>query len=143
MFNSHTTTCSTIDCIIIVLIIRTHSIPFHLYYNFCIIYLFSSLTSAFVIVLFDVSYVHVGTVPSENGLTEQLLALVSKQEELLISILSMEDEAEDEAATKKIILLLIQGLTQFTLQIPCNDACSKVRKCCTMGLHMCQVHPVR
>jgi Fanconi anemia group I protein len=68
----------------------------------------------------------VGTVPIEEGLTKQLLALVSKQEELLISILSMEDEAEDEAATKKIILLLIQGLTQFTLQIPCNDACSKV-----------------
>jgi len=80
-----------------------------------------------------VSYVHVGTVPIEEGLTKQLLALVSKQEELLISILSMEEEAEDEAATKKIILLLIQGLTQFTLQIPCNDACSKVRQCCTMG----------
>ena len=79
------------------------------------------------------SYVHVGTVPIEEGLTKQLLALVSKQEELLISILSMEDEAEDEAATKKIILLLIQGLTQFTLQIPCNDDCSKVRQCCTMG----------
>lgn len=89
------------------------------------------------------SCVHVGTVPSEEGLTEQLLALVSKQEELLISILSMEDEAEDEAATKKIILLLIQGLTQFTLQISCSDACSKVRQCCTMGLHMCEVHPAR
>lgn len=90
-------------------------------------YSFSSLISAFIIVLFDVSHVYIGTVPSEEGLTEQLLALVSKQEELLISILSMEDEAEDEPATKKIILLLIQGLTQFTLQIPCNDACSKVR----------------
>lgn len=89
------------------------------------------------------SYVHVGTVPSEEGLTEQLLALVSKHEELLISILSMEDEAEDEAATKKIILLLIQGLTQFTLQIPCSDACNKVRQYCTMGLHMCEVHPER
>jgi len=82
-------------------------------------------------------------VPSEGGLTEQLLALVSKQEELLISILSMEDEAEDEAATKKIILLLIQGLTQFTLQISCSDACSKVRQCCAVGLHMCEVHPAR
>jgi hypothetical protein len=81
-----------------------------------------------------VLYVHVGTVPSEEGLTEQLLAMVSKQEELLISILSMEDEVEDEPATKKIILLLIQGLTQFTLQIPCNDACSKVRQCCIMGV---------
>jgi hypothetical protein len=90
-----------------------------------------------------VSYVHVGTVPSEEGLTEQLLALVSKQEELLISILSMEDEAEDEQATKKIILLLIQGLTQFTLQIPCNDACSKVRQFFTVGLHMCALYPAR
>jgi len=90
-----------------------------------------------------VSYVYVGTVPSDKGLTQQLLALVSKQEELLISILSMEDEAEDEAATKKIVLLLIQGLTQFTLQIPCNDACSKVRQCCIMGIHMCEVHPAR
>jgi len=82
-------------------------------------------------------------VPSEEGLTEQLLALVSKQEELLISILSMEDEAEDEQATKKIILLLIQGLTQFTLQIQCIDACSKVRQFFTVGLHMCAVHPAR
>jgi hypothetical protein len=76
-----------------------------------------------------VSYVRVGTVPVKEGLSEQLLALVSKHEELLISILSMEDEAEDEPATKKIILLLIQGLTQLTIQIPCNDACSKVRQC--------------
>jgi hypothetical protein len=79
----------------------------------------------------------------KEGPTEQLLALVSKHEELLVSILSVQDEAEDEPATKKIILLLIQGLTQFTLQIPCYDAGSKVRQCCIMGLHMCDVHPAR
>jgi hypothetical protein len=88
-------------------------------------------------------HVHAGTVPIKEGLAEQLLALVSKHEELLISILSVVDEAEDEAAIKKIILLLIQGLTQFTLQIPCYDACSKVRQCCIMEVHMCEVHPAR
>lgn len=68
----------------------------------------------------------VGTVPASEGLTKQLFALVSKHEELLTSVLSLEDEAEGEPAAKKIPLLLIQGIKQFTLRIPCNDACSKV-----------------
>jgi hypothetical protein len=66
-------------------------------------------------------------VPVREGLTEQLLALVSKHEELLISILSEADDAEDDPAAKRIPLLLMQGLTQFTLLISCNDACNKVR----------------
>jgi hypothetical protein len=66
-------------------------------------------------------------VPVKEGLAEQLLALVSKYEELLTSILSETDDAEDDSAAKKIPLLLIQGLSQFTLQIPCNDASSTVR----------------
>jgi hypothetical protein len=66
-------------------------------------------------------------VPDKEGLTEQLLALVSKHEELLTSVLSEEDRADDEPAANKIPLLLIQGLTQFAQQIPCVDACSKVR----------------
>jgi hypothetical protein len=72
----------------------------------------------------------VGTVPASEGLTKQLFALVSKHEELLTGVLSLEDEAEDEPAAKKIPLLLIQGITQFTLQISCSDAYSKVSCSC-------------
>lgn len=76
--------------------------------------------------------------PASEGLTKQLFALVSKHKELLIGVLSMEDEAEDETAVKKIPLLLIQGITQFTLQIPCNDACRKVS--CSEVCPRCRFH---
>jgi hypothetical protein len=70
--------------------------------------------------------VYVGTVPASEGLTKQLSALISKYEELLTGVLSLEDEIEDEPAAKKIPLLLIQGITQITLQIRSDDACKNV-----------------
>jgi hypothetical protein len=69
---------------------------------------------------------YAGTVQASEGLTKQLFAMITKHEELLTGVLSSEDEPEDELASKKIPLLLIQGITQFTLHIPCNDTCSKV-----------------
>jgi hypothetical protein len=69
---------------------------------------------------------YVGTVPANEGLAKQLFAMVTKHGELLTGVLSMEDEPEDEPSSKKIPLLLIQGITQFTLHIPCNETCSKV-----------------
>ncbi|KDR08917.1 Fanconi anemia group I protein [Zootermopsis nevadensis] len=68
----------------------------------------------------------VGTVPVREGLTEQLLALVSKYEENLTSVLSEAGDDEDDPLAKKIPLLLIQGLGLFTLKIPCNDASTTV-----------------
>jgi hypothetical protein len=68
---------------------------------------------------------YVGTVPATEGLAKQLFAMVTKHGELLTGVLSMEDEP-DEPALKKIPLLLIQGISQFTLHIPCNETCSKV-----------------
>lgn len=65
--------------------------------------------------------------PVREGLTEQLLALLTKYEELLTIILSDADDDDDQAA-KKIPQLLIQGFRQFTLQIPCNDGSITVRQ---------------
>lgn len=71
---------------------------------------------------------YVGTVPASEGLTKQLFTLVTKHEELLTGVLSLEDEPQDEPASKKIPLLLVQGIAQFTQHIACNEACSKVSK---------------